>query len=171
MNPGFVYYAKLILILKTYFPFILCNNTELANINDSNSMRIYELLPNHDSHILSKFCELEAKDVNHELPSRSNSNYYSVKEFQKLEMSKNFNIFHTNINGLENKFDLLHEFISNSDSNFDISGITETSQKSNKKFRSVIILSYNMYSTLSRVATGPGNPGKVLEFYLSWKNS
>ena len=111
-------------------------------------MRIHNFLPNHDSHILSKFCELEAKDVNYELPSRSNSNYYSVKELQKLKMSNNFNIFHININGLENKFDLLHEFISNSDSNFDIIGITETSQKSNKNFtNNVSILSYNTYST------------------------
>ena len=31
------------------FPFTHSNNNELANIN-SNSMRIYNLLPNHDSH-------------------------------------------------------------------------------------------------------------------------
>ena len=137
------------------FPFTICNNTELANINDSNSMKIYKLLPNHDSHILSRFCELEAKDVTYKLPSRSNGNYYSVKELQKLKMSNNFNIFHTNINGLENKFDLLHEFISNSDSNFDIIGINETSQKSNENSTSnVSILSYNMYSSSSRSSKG-----------------
>ena len=114
-------------------------------------MRIYNLLPNHDSHILSKFCELEAKDVNYELPSRSNSNYYSGKELQKMKMSNNFNMFHTNINGLENKFDLLHEFISNSDSNFDIIGITETSQKSNENFTSnYSILSY-VFNLISKL--------------------
>ena len=74
---------------------------------------------------------------------------------QKLKMSKNFNIFHTNINGLENKFDLLYKFLSNSDSDFDIIGITETSQKSNEIFTSnVSISSYNMYSTSSLSSKG-----------------
>ena len=68
---------------------------------------------------------------------------------------KNFNIFYTNINGLENKFDLLYEFLSNSDSDFDIIGITETSQKSNEMFTSnVSISSYNMYSTSSLSSKG-----------------
>ena len=116
MNPGFVYYAKFILIMKTSYPHTLYNNIELANINDNDSMRTQEILPKQDLHILSKFCEL---------PRRSNSNFYSVKEMQKLKILNNFNIFHTNINGLENKFDLLHEFLSNSDSDFDIIGITE----------------------------------------------
>ena len=92
------------------FPFTLCNNIELTNINDSDSMRSYSLLPNQDEHLLSKFCEIIAEDSNYELPRKSNSNYYSVTEMQKLKMSKNLNIFHTNINGLENKFDLLYEF-------------------------------------------------------------
>ena len=36
MNPGFVHYAKFILIMKTYL-----DNIEFANINDSDSMRTY----------------------------------------------------------------------------------------------------------------------------------
>ena len=137
------------------FPFTLCNGIELTNINDSDSMRSYSLLPNQDKHLLSKFCEIIAEDNNYELPRKSNSNYYSITEMQKLKMSKNFNIFHTNINGLENKFDLLYEFLSNSDSDFDIIGITETSQKSNEIFTSnVSISSYNMYLTSSLSSKG-----------------
>ena len=42
--------------------------------------------------------------------------YYSVGDLQKLKISKNFNIFHSNVNCLENKMDLLHEFLSSTSS-------------------------------------------------------
>ena len=40
------------------------------------------------------------------------STSYNVNEFQNLKKSKNVYIFHTNINGLESKFDNLQEFVS-----------------------------------------------------------
>ena len=73
----------------------------------------------------------------------------------KLKISKQFNIFHTNINGLENKFEILHEFITNATYDFDIIGITETSQKCNENFISnVSINNYNLYATSSNSIRG-----------------
>ena len=57
-------------------------------------------------------------------------NYYTTNEVRNLKTLSNLNIFHTNINGLESKFDNLHEFISNVYSDLDIIAITETSHKS-----------------------------------------
>ena len=64
-----------------------------------------------------------------EIPSNSCSKYYSVADFQLLNISKKFNIFHTNINGLESKLDNLHEFLSGTSDKIDILALTETSEK------------------------------------------
>ena len=60
--------------------------------------------------------------------------YHTVEDIKKLKVERNLNIFHTNINGLETKFDNLHEFISNTSSKLDIIAITETSQKNDESF-------------------------------------
>ena len=50
-------------------------------------------------------------------------------ELQKLNISKNFNVFHANVNGLENKVNSLHKFLSSTevyicgDFNIDLSKI------------------------------------------------
>ena len=49
-------------------------------------------------------------------------------------MRNNLKIFHTNINGLESKFDILHELVSNGSSDLDILSITETSHKNEEFF-------------------------------------
>ena len=64
-----------------------------------------------------------------EIPSKSCSKYYSVKDFKTLNISKNINIFHTNINGLESKLDNLYEFLSGTFNKIDILALTETSEK------------------------------------------
>ena len=61
------------------------------------------------------------------LTNLTNCEYYTVDEFQKLNTCKNFNIFHCNINGLENKLDSLQTLLSNASSEMDIIAITETS--------------------------------------------
>ena len=88
----------------------------------------------------SKFSDLEDDDLNYELPTLSTSKYYSTQELAKLKISKQFNIFHTNINGLENIFEILHEFITNATYDFDIIGITETSQKCKENFKTLYCL-------------------------------
>ena len=91
-------------------PFTRCDNSELININNSNSMRFLESLPTVEIiNEATKFSFMSSNDASIELPSKSCSKYYSVNDFQLLNISNNFNIFHTNINGLESKLDILNE--------------------------------------------------------------
>ena len=66
-------------------------------------------------------------DIN--LCNINNCKYYTIKEFQLSKNMGNFNIFHHNLNGLENKFEIFHNFLTGASKNFDIMTITETSQK------------------------------------------
>ena len=78
---------------------------------------------------ISKFSELNHNDIDYNLPNLISNKYYSVGELQKLNNSKNFNIFHANVNGLENKVDSLHKFLSSTSNDLGVVAITEMSQK------------------------------------------
>ena len=83
-------------------------------------------------------------NINYELPTIYTSKYFSTQELAKLKIPNQFNIFNTNINGSENKFEILHEFITNASNDFDIIGLTETSQKCSENFtNNVSINNYN----------------------------
>ena len=137
-------------------PFTLLNDTELENINNSESMKFCNELPKFEIiSEVSKFSELDNNDIDHNLPNQISNKYYSVGELQKIKMSKNFNIFYSNVNGIENKMDLLHEFLSSTSSDFDVVAITETSQGNNDSFKSnVAIKGYDNYFTASLSARG-----------------
>ena len=64
--------------------------------------------------------------------------YYPVDNFQKLQAKnkKNFNIFHSNVNGLESHHDVLYTFLSGIPTDFDVLNITETSEKKEGGFMS-----------------------------------
>ena len=57
-----------------------------------------------------------------------------------MKTQKNFNIFHSNVNGLESKFDSLHEFLSGTSAKLDVVAITETSKKNEEFFTSNVSL-------------------------------
>ena len=102
------------------FPFALCDDIEMQNINNRNSIRYCESLSAFEVvNEVPKFSNQSNNEVDYNLSVRSTCKYYTVNEFQKVNMTNNLNIFHTNINGLEAKFDILHEFVSN-DSDLDI---------------------------------------------------
>ena len=136
-------------------PFTLCDNTELININNTNSMRFLQSLPNVEViSETSKFSQLST-DINFELPSNTNCRYFSVNEYQQLKKNKNLNIFHTNLNGLESKFEDLCEFISGVTHKMDILALTETSEKDEEGFLSnVEIEGYNKFNTASKSQKG-----------------
>ena len=117
------------------FPFTLCDDTEIQNLNNSNSMSFCESLPKLEVLTeVSKFSNQSDNEVDYNLPIRSSCKYYSVNEVQNLKINNNFNIFHSNVNGLEAKIDNLYEFISNTSSELDVIAITETSHKNNEFF-------------------------------------
>ena len=71
------------------------------------------------------------------LSNLSSCKYYSCLDFLKLTDNNinlnNINIFHNNLNGLESKFDHIHNFLSSNSFEFDIIALTETSEKFNDK--------------------------------------
>ena len=131
------------------FPFTLCDDIEIQNINNSNAIRYCESLPAFEVvNGVSKFSNQSNNEVDFNLPVRSTCKYYTVNEFQKLNKTNNLNIFHTNINGLEAKFDILHEFLSTEYVDLDIITITETSHKNEEFFtKNVSLQGYNEFYT------------------------
>ena len=111
--------------------------SDLDKINKSDNMRFCELLPSFETiSETSKFTNFSPNDVDLNLPFLSNSKYYSVYDFQKLKIQKNLNIFHSNVNGLESKFEGLHDFLSGACATLDVIAITETSQQKDEFFTS-----------------------------------
>ena len=137
-------------------PFTICDNFELLNINNAKSMHFLESLPSVD--IINEtlqFSNLSTTDINDELPYRTSCKYYSVNEFEHLNINKKFNIFHTNINGLDSKIHNLHEFLSDVTGKLDILAITETSENDNVGFLcNVDIEGYNKIHTPSMTSKG-----------------
>ena len=126
-----------ILNLAEIFPFGMIDNHTLTDlINTSLSSNNLDNLPSYN--IISKvksFGNLKDTDIDENLPSNINSRYYSCSEFQDLNNSKSLNIIHSNLNGLESKFDDYTNFINNTTLNLDVLCISETSQKENCNFK------------------------------------
>ena len=91
------------------FAFQSCDNNELKCINcdipfDKNNV-------NHrNSRIEHKSQNLYSGDVDKNLCNVNNCKYNIIEEFQSPKNIGNFNIFHNNLNGLENKFEVFHHF-------------------------------------------------------------
>ena len=136
--------------------FTLSDSQDLENINNSDNMKFCEHLPKlEDVFETTKFSNFPNSNAEFSLPSNLNSKYHSVYEFQKLKIQKNFNIFHSNVNGIESKFDTLENFLAGATSAMDIIGISETSEDKDKSFISNISLDgYNLFHTPSNSAKG-----------------
>ena len=94
-----------------------------------------------------KFSNVTGNVAMEELSSKTCCKYYSVEEYKKLPENNNMNIFHTNINGLDN----LHEFIMGSQHKLDILAITETSEQEKVYFlHNVEIKGYKFSHTASK---------------------
>ena len=137
-------------------PFTRCDNSELNNINISNSMRFLESLPNVEVvNEATQFSNVSSNEASVKTPFKSSSNYHSVEDFKLLNISKHFNIFHTNINALESKLDNLYEFISGTSNKIDIVALTETSEKEDIGFlMDVEIDGYQKFNTASKSSKG-----------------
>ena len=112
-----------------HIPFTLSDNNDIDNINNSDTMKFLESLPSlEEIYETSNFSSFPKPMEEASLPSNLSSKYHSIREFQKLKIQKNFNIFHANVNGLESKFDNLHTFLAGAVSAMDVVAITETSE-------------------------------------------
>ena len=121
--------------MANIFPFGLESNYELQNIMKSDSLRTLANLPSFEiTSKASDFDLLKQHDIDENMVTTINSHYYSVFEYQSLKNRNSFNLFHSNFNGLENKFDQLYNFIKTTNLNIDVIGISETSQRENTSF-------------------------------------
>ena len=122
--------------------FLNCLNISTENDNPCSNFEI--------SNEISSNSVLQDQDLDLNLAFQTDCKYYSVSDFYNLKTNKYFNIFHTNINSLELKFDNLHQFVSNSSSKIDVLAITESSQKTNENFKKNVNLDgYDLYKTPS----------------------
>ena len=93
-----------------HFAFTLVEDEEILKINNSDSMRFCEFLPSlGDISETDRYVNIHLQngnDVDQNISSLLSSKYYSVNAFQQLDTPNNLNIFHSNVNGLESKFDI-----------------------------------------------------------------
>ena len=139
------------------FPFGLENTHGLQNIIQSDSIASFDCLPSYKIYSeASRFNSLKNSDIDENIVANLNSRYYTAHEFKTLSRDQSFNIFHSNLDGLENKFELLHNFITSSNMDIDIINISETSQKLNESFNSNLsIESYTCpFTTGSKFSKG-----------------
>ena len=146
-----------------HFAFSLIDCSEIEKINNSDSMSFCSFLPS-----LERIAETEqfmAYDLKHEdedtndleqsISTLLDTKYYSVNAFQKLKNQNSLNIFHSNVNGLESKFDHLHEFLAGAKSSPDIIAITETSEQNDNFFTSNVSMhSYSPFYTPTNSSKG-----------------
>ena len=140
-------------------PFYSCDSEELKCINATDRYFL-----NTDDNLSSKgtidACKVSnfltdiSREVN--LSNFSDCVYYTTEEFQEANLSSNFNVFHTNINGLASKVDQLQDFLSSSTTTLDIICITETSIQvnDNKWVLNTDIEGYTQFSTPSTSMKG-----------------
>ena len=127
--------------LAKIFPFGYESNYDLENIMNVDSLKVLDNLPTYE--IASKASEVEATnkfDIDENTICNIDSRYYTPHEFQALKKSKSFNLFHSNLNGLENKFEHVHNFVNGTNMDIDIIGISETSQREDQNFKTNVYI-------------------------------
>ena len=127
-------------------PFTMADNFEIEKINSSDNMKFCESTPCLE--VISLANELyDSSNFDQNIPSLLSTKYYSVSAFHKLKIKNNFNIFHSNVNGLESKFDNLCHFLGSGSSSFDAIAITETSQHDEIFMSNISLHGYTEFST------------------------
>ncbi len=162
VDPNVNWFCLVCTVKSNYenFAFTLCDNHHLYNINMSNSMSVLDYLPNED--ILDETSQYpcfshssDNDDGELTTPELLSTKYHTAHEFQTLDLKERLNIFHSNVNGLESKFDTLSTFLAGSTTPPDLIGITETSEQNNSSFISNVSLSgYKLYSTPTNLSKG-----------------
>ena len=96
---------------------------------------------------------MKESDINGNTINNLNSRYYPAQEFKSLNT---FNIFHSNLDGLESKFERLINFVNTTKMSLDIICLSEKSQKLNRDFDTdVMIDGYKKpYTTGSNINKG-----------------
>ena len=134
---------------KENLPFTLSNSSELVNLNNCDSLDFLNHLPSLETiYEASSFSKYNLPDIDAETPNLVTSKYHTVANFQKLKIEKDFNLFHSNVNGLESKYGTLHAFLNDAKSAMDVIAITETSENNDHGFfKNVSMEGYEPFQT------------------------
>ena len=128
-------------------PFHSCSNKDFNDIFSDSVLPYTE----NDDNPQEFYHDIDYEDIS--VPT--DCKYYSTIDYHTLERNTSLDIFHNNINGLENKFDKIYEFLMKNNSKCDIIAISETSEKIDSNFLTNINASgYDMFSTASHSSRG-----------------
>ena len=144
------------------FPFTLCDYHDLVSINMNDRISLLASLPSCETldeiSQYPTFCEINDIDDNDgELitPELLTTAYHTVHEYQSLELNNRLNIFHSNVDGWESKFDTFGAFRTGTATCPDLIGITETSEQKQSSFISNIkIQDYKLFNTPTNLSKG-----------------
>ena len=128
-------------------PFHSCDEKGFLNLVSN------EVLPvDNEIDFVASQNNFHSNDV---IPLEPSCRYYDKSELHKLNKKNKLNIFHNNINGLENKFEILNEFLTES-SRFDIVAISETSEKEKYQgfLNNINMTGYSLFSSSSKTNKG-----------------
>ena len=105
-------------------------------------MQINDLIPEFEAISTStKISELCSNDIDVNISNNIDCKYYTNHEFSNLTNNTNdLNIHHANVNGIESHFEDPQCFITDSNLEFNILCISETSQKENVEFHKNFML-------------------------------
>ena len=119
---------------KCTFPFYDLTNIDLLNINTTDNIAIFNLMPEFS--ITSNVDKVQnLLNIDENLTDNINYKYSTHNDVRNLpEYHKAFNIFHADVNRLEPHFEGLHVPLANMKYEFSAICISETSQKFNENF-------------------------------------
>ena len=132
------------------FPFGFLSKSKLLDLHGIDMPSQLAMLPSFAvCSKLSKMPSLNDFDMDENLTYTINSKYYSLAEISKLNsVNELFSLFHLNIRSLSVHHDELTLLLSDLKFKFDVIGISETKEHSDKGFLSnVSIPGYNILST------------------------
>ena len=74
-------------------------------MNSSNSMHKLDMIPGFEiTSKITKINEICSNDIDDNIPNNVHCKYFTNEEFSSLPKTKNFNLFHGNVNGIKNHF-------------------------------------------------------------------
>ena len=122
------------------FPFGLLSNDYIHNMNSSNSMHKLEMIPEFEiTSTITKINETCSNDIDNNILNNVNCKYFTNEEFSSLPKTKNsFNLLHAKVNVIENHFEDLQTVIVDSNLNFNVICISETSQRESTCFVKIL---------------------------------
>ena len=122
------------------FPFGLLSNDYINNMNSSNSMHKLEMIPEFEiTSTITKINETCSNDIDNNIPNNVNCKYFTNEEFSSLPKTKNsFNLLHAKVNGIENHFEVIETVNVDSNLNFNVISISETSQRESTCFVKIL---------------------------------